>query len=321
MSKVALKYKSTESRTTDCLRCEKVFGKPYSLYRHLWNCKIDCNPESKISYKEAKNYANPPDYYKCKYCNEIIIDTDLRQNHEKICDKKDLINNIKYSYIKNDSDIIVTEICEKTGFYNATKICVYVKKELKEYFKINSAKNFIKFVEEKNKNNDQDIIFQKPSNSNARNNHIWVHPFIFTHLCCWISSEFFYKVIGWIDISKRHIIVEFYEEISKIKKDDFISKEKEIQDILSKTLNGKKEVKTIDGYIDIMTELEIIEIKHIDDYKHAVGQIIFYGDEYPDKQKRIHLFSEEDIEEEKKEHIKSVCDKYNIEVTYEIILI
>jgi hypothetical protein len=311
--------KSVEKRVSKCLRCNREFKFPCDLYRHLYNNKTDCKIDSTITIEEAKKHANIPDYYKCQFCKNIIIDKRKRETHEEYCELKNNFIDINYSYIKNESNIIVTEICEKTGFYNATKICGYVKKDLCDYFCNKSTKNFIKFVEEKNRHNDQDIIFQKPSNSNLNVIHTWVHPFIFTHLCCWISSEFFYKIIEWIDVSKRHIIIEFYEEISKIKKDDFISKEKEIQDILTKTLKGEKEVKTIHGYIDIMTELEVIEIKHIDDYKSAVGQIIFYGDEYPDKQKRIHLFSEEDIEEEKKKNIKSVCDKYNIEVTYEII--
>ena len=60
-----------------------------------------------------------------------------------------------------------------------------------------------------------------------------------------------------------------------------------IRDKLSKKLNGKREVECSSGIIDIITDEEIIEVKNIKNWKHAIGQIISYELDYINKQKRI----------------------------------
>jgi KilA-N domain len=311
--------KKVEERPKDCLRCGKSFQKQKGLYTHLFCKAIDCNPKSEVSYEEAKKYANIPDYYKCSYCHEILIDSKEREEHKLKCDKKNLNINYYKNYIKDENNKIVTMIDEKTNYYNITLLCKYVDKELNEFMSNNSTKNFINVFKEKNKNIENPII-EKVSLLNPNVNHIYCHPYIFTHTCCWISSEFFYKVTEWIDKSKKDIILEYHKEISKIKKDEYFLKEKEIQIKLVDFYNAEKEIKTNYGYIDVLTNDKIIEIKHIDNYKNALGQILFYSFEYPDREKIIYLFSEEEILEEKKNNIKKVCDLYNIIVEYEICI-
>lgn len=53
-----------------------------------------------------------------------------------------------------------------------------------------------------------------------------------------------------------------------------ILKEKEIKKRLSRELNGQMEIKTSAGYIDIVTNSEIIEIKHYDLWKSAL--VLYY---------------------------------------------
>ncbi len=72
------------------------------------------------------------------------------------------------------------------------------------------------------------------------------------------------------------------------------------------------EVATKVGFIDLLTNNEIIEIKEGRCWKHAVGQVLMYAVEYPDRKKRIHLFGsipDDPIEE--------YCSLYDIAVSYD----
>ncbi len=88
------------------------------------------------------------------------------------------------------------------------------------------------------------------------------------------------------------------------------------RDKLAKSLNGQTEVKVPTGRIDILTNNQIIEVKHIKKWKDALGQIIAYGSFYPNYQKRIHLFGLEN-DNNLTRLIQEQCRKQNIIVTFE----
>jgi hypothetical protein len=141
----------------------------------------------------------------------------------------------------------------------------------------------------------------------------WVHPRVGTYMANWISPYFAVKISLWIEewktISKKNEQI-YFQEYSKIYTHNKLQYEKQIQEDLCIKLNGQTEVKTPVGYIDILTENEIIEIKQSSDWKHAIGQIISYGTYYPSHKKVIYLFGMID----NIECIQNICDKYNIEV-------
>ena len=89
--------------------------------------------------------------------------------------------------------------------------------------------------------------------------------------------------------------------------------EKGIQKRLCKELkNAQTEVETPGGFIDILTDDEIIEIKTGKNWKDAIGQILVYSEFYPKHKKRIHLFNIENSI-----LINNSCKKHDIVVTYE----
>ncbi len=85
-------------------------------------------------------------------------------------------------------------------------------------------------------------------------------------------------------------------------------------DALSHELNGKREIKTPVGRIDILTCSEVIEVKHVSVWKAAVGQAILYSAYYPQHGKRIHLFG--NVEFNQKELIEIACIKIGVRVTW-----
>lgn len=94
--------------------------------------------------------------------------------------------------------------------------------------------------------------------------------------------------------------------------------EKDIRDRLAKELKGQVEVKTDAGYIDVLTEDEVIEVKEAKKWKAAIGQVISYGEYYKDKIKRIHLYG--DVGKGNLDSALQVCRENSIKLTYENIL-
>lgn len=96
-------------------------------------------------------------------------------------------------------------------------------------------------------------------------------------------------------------------------------KEKRLETVLCEDLaekfKGVTEVKTPIGYIDIMTDHQIIEVKRVRKWKWALGQILVYGLYHPNHEKRIHLFGR--CKESKLEMIKEHCANFNVVVTWQ----
>ena len=71
-----------------------------------------------------------------------------------------------------------------------------------------------------------------------------------------------------------------------LKQEGNICSEAKIRDALCRRLNGKSEY----GRVDVLVNDEVIEVKHVKQLPHAVGQVLAYSLEYLDRKKRVHLF-------------------------------
>jgi hypothetical protein len=87
------------------------------------------------------------------------------------------------------------------------------------------------------------------------------------------------------------------------------------RDRLAKKLQGKTEVSTPVGRIDIVTDTEIIELKNVKNWKGAIGQVKSYGKFYRDHQLRVHLFGA--ITKTQLQQVHSICSAENIILTWE----
>lgn len=141
----------------------------------------------------------------------------------------------------------------------------------------------------------------------------YVHPYLITYIASWCSIAFQIETSYWIEewklFSKRNES-NYWKSVFTCPKDYSFQKEKEIQKILKKKYNAKTEVKTKNGYIDVLTKDKIIEIKECCNWKHALGQIMAYSIYYPKREKVIYLFNvNEDLDE-----IKKTCLFYGVKV-------
>lgn len=92
--------------------------------------------------------------------------------------------------------------------------------------------------------------------------------------------------------------------------------EQSVQNRLAKALGKvKREVPTLAGNIDLLTDRELIEVKSVKSWKCAVGQVLIYGQSYPTHQKRIHLFGE--ASRDFLSMIRSYCTPLDIDVSWE----
>lgn len=142
----------------------------------------------------------------------------------------------------------------------------------------------------------------------------YVHPLLITHIAHWISPKFAVKVGIWIEEWKNYSnenFIEYYNCLSKLEPSLNLNKEKTIQKELKKKLHGKTEVPTEMGYIDLLTNKDLIEIKSYDDWKCGLGQLIVYSIGYSNKQKCMYLF---DVNDQKINHIQKACDLNDIKL-------
>ena len=96
-----------------------------------------------------------------------------------------------------------------------------------------------------------------------------------------------------IELAKNELRIKELKESIRIResyKENHKKKKKEIQLKLHHDLGGNIEVQTDSGFIDLLTDTEIIEIKNGKKWKQAIGQILIYSSYYPEHTKRIHLF-------------------------------
>lgn len=92
--------------------------------------------------------------------------------------------------------------------------------------------------------------------------------------------------------------------------------EKVVRDRLASSIpNSQTEVSTASGRIDILTPSEIIEVKQVRRYKHAMGQVISYSHYHQKLRKRIHLYGK--VSARQRRLINQECLANEILVTFE----
>ena len=220
---------------------------------------------------------------------------------------------------ENNQDI-VTEIRMKDGFINATKLCKSAGKLWADYYRLKKTQAFLNEICKNIGNNIDDIINIAESGSHSGT---WVHPQVATNLALWCSVKFGAKVSLWIEEAKRkisNINDEWIHEICNIEPNKNKLVEKNIRNRLSNTLNGKTEIECGYGYIDIVTDNQIIEVKNAIKYLSALGQILAYSIDFPEKSKRIHLFYDDEvILNNIVEKAKRLYGTFDVLLTYELI--
>lgn len=201
-------------------------------------------------------------------------------------------------------------IRESDGFIDATAMCRAGNKKFADWYRLGSTKKLTNALKEEIQ---QDVIEVTVGGHSGS----WIHPRLATCLAQWIDPLFALKVSGWIEEWRalNNNNQRYIRALQELQPSENNQAEKEVQERLQKELGGWVEEKTPAGYIDLLTDDQIIEIKEISNWKQAMGQLLSYSKFHPSKQKRLHLFNSASYED--KEVIEYVCADYGIAVTYE----
>jgi hypothetical protein len=196
--------------------------------------------------------------YKEKYCyNHEEIGNFLGYSSFKKEGMRCLVDFIKKELIENHDYIVNLGKHRKRTFMLSRiacyKICMGSRKQISKI-----VRNFI---------SECYSIFQEYINSKN---------------CMETHRDKYIKLIN-LSISDIDLINEMEDENEK---------ESYYRDLLCDRFNGTSEVICEFGRIDVLTKKSIIEIKRVDLWKHALGQIIAYGTCYPNKIKKIAFYGD-----------------------------
>lgn len=204
---------------------------------------------------------------------------------------------------------------KETGYICGSDICKAGGKLLGHYKENKDAKAFIKYLSTSLKVSRKLLIKTITSGVNETRG-TWVHPCVATDIARWISPKFGVQISIWIEEWRKHKkenYRKYIQALQTLEPSESDQQKKKIQERLAEELSAEIEVETNVGRIDLLTDTEIIEIKHGSKWKHAIGQVLSYGHYYPEHQKVIHLFdceSSRDIEE--------ICESLGIVVRFEM---
>lgn len=220
-----------------------------------------------------------------------------------------------------DSDQIVRK---EDGYFNATYICAIGDRKFSKWHEMLQTKQLKAVCERLTGISSADLIkIAHGGDYRKKEQGAWIHRYLVPHLAMWISYTFAVKLSIWIDewrnLNEQNNDI-FINELQNIKCDRHNRKiEYTIQQRLAAELDGECEVPTEVGFIDILTQSEVIEIKSMSRWLHAVGQIQGYYTFLNNKSliMRIHLFYFNTSELDKMPLIEKLCNKYDIKVTIE----
>jgi hypothetical protein len=209
----------------------------------------------------------------------------------------------------------MNDLIREDGYVNMTKLCVLGGKRTNDWFGTVRAKTILDGLSKRLELPVKQIYQTFKGGNKKLEQGTWIHPHLATIIAQWISWEVALDVSEWIEEWKNSDARNnqtYNTSLCAIVPDIHESTEKEIQLRMQKELDAESEVKTGSGYIDLLTDDQVIEIKYGSNWKHAIGQVYVYGSYYPDREKRIHLFGIEPDSE-----IERICTSLHVEVTYE----
>lgn len=225
-----------------------------------------------------------------------------------------MLNNKKYKIIKIGEITVIS--LTKNNYINATKLCYIYGKQFRHWSANKVSKEIISEVDDII--NTQSII--KIMTGTIETRGTYVHPYILTHISCWMSPKFQVSVLHWIDQWKNNNsenTLSYNKEISNLKISNNEDIEKHIRDNLHNKIGGKIEVKTPVGRIDLLTKDKLIEIKEYSDWKCGLGQLIAYNDYKKNRKLCLYLFVDQ-FSKRIDNAIQDICNKNNIELVIKL---
>jgi hypothetical protein len=225
--------------------------------------------------------------------------------------------NDDYSYqIIGDLKLIIRT---KDEYINATNLCKQsgIKGKLYSEWKRNKdSKRTITALSKLLNIPEDELVHSVSGGHIIEIRGTYVHPVLLTRIGIWISGDFSCKCSIWVNEWKNtgNNRDKYAVAIGNLEGTYNNNQEKQIRDVLATETGGETEVKCKNGYIDILTDCEVIEVKNAKKWMYALGQILAYKIDYPEKNMRIHLFN---ATEEYINNATETCELHGVSVTWE----
>lgn len=176
---------------------------------------------------------------------------------------------------------------ESNGYVSLTDMAKAAGKQVNDYLRLDTTKAYLEAL-------SMDIntpvsALVKVVQGKGKKQGTWAHPEVASRFSQWCKSPQNKKTTKIGEISVRNK--------------------------LATKLSGQTEVPCKTGFVDILAEQEVIEVKTIKDWKGAIGQVLVYACEFKNKTPRIHLFG--NASTEYKHMILSFCSRLNVVATFE----
>lgn len=214
---------------------------------------------------------------------------------------------------------IIIQARDVDNYINATQLCKAGGKKFNHWYALDSTKDLIKELEKNLSTNGHKCLKLVDKKVGGNHSGSWIHPRLATHIAMWISPKFSIKISEWIEewkLFSDENKSRFEFEISNLQPSTNTLKEKQYNDKYKAILDAKSEVQTPVGYIDLLTETDLIKIKIGSNWKHGIGQLICYGTFYCNHQKWLYLFDHESISQSEKLILIDICSTNQINVKF-----
>ena len=230
--------------------------------------------------------------------------------------------NEKYSNARYGEFDVIMDMT--TGYINATKLCAQGGKRFDNWLENKSSRELMKELEDTinlSLENNKKISISVSCGYYGYLRGRYVHPDLIPHIASWVSSKFAIKVSKiineWVQASQENKnrywndMGDAFNQSKHINQNE--CKESQIRNQTAIDEDGMIEVETPAGFIDVLTNSKVIEVKTEYNWKHALGQVKSYGFYYPTKEKWIYLF---DCKYENKYVINNICHSEGVFVKY-----
>lgn len=223
--------------------------------------------------------------------------------------------------LRGDDGQLITEMRLSDGYISATKMCLSAGKNMSDYTRLQNTKDFLVTLADRLGQSKLSLTTRCETGPVAGGG-TWVHPMVATNLAMWISTDFEVKVSQWIEHARQvlpHVNRDYKQSLANLKPRRVNEAlEANVRDRLAEREKGQVEVQCEYGIVDVVTSSEIVEVKRSKNYLHALGQVLGYGESFPEHKKRVHLILE-DSEEDLLSRAKRICSRHDVSVTCEIV--
>lgn len=184
------------------------------------------------------------------------------------------------------------------GYVNVTKLCTKGHKKIGHWNRSKKSKKIKLDIIKNNPHLKDELSFTIKGNGKDAWAGTYVHPLLVPSIMIWINFRFVNDMTVWINEWKEHSddnIKRFddkvFERIASTTPSNR-QRELEVHKKLRSTIytHGSSEVQCEFGYMNIVTDDAIIKVKSYEKIKDALGQLVMYSIDHPNKDLILYVF-------------------------------